>query len=238
MASEPAGHSVRKDVLRNRGKIVTAAQEIFAREGLEASLEPIARAAGVGNATLYRHFPTRGALWEAVLADPLREVLAVVDEALRLESPRDGIARYLKGTLTIESRRGGFAALMTTRYEHGLLLAELRGTIQQGVDALVARAVEEKAIRADVTETDFAVIAVALSTVVQATQAVAPDVWQRMLGIVLDGLRPLDATPLPAPPLKPNQVWRAYTRSIAQRDTDSTAPTSTKVPPADDECAE
>jgi AcrR family transcriptional regulator len=224
MASEPAELSVRKDVLRNRGKIVAAAREIFAREGLGASLEPIAKAAGVGNATLYRHFPTRSALWEAVLADPLREVLAVVDEALRLEDTGDGIAHYLKGTLAIESRRGGFAALMTTRYEDAPFLAELRGAIQQGVDALVTRAVEEKAIRADVTETDFAVIAVALSTVVQATRAVAPDVWQRMLGIVLDGLRPLDARPLPAPPLKPNQVWRAYTRPIAQRNTGSTRP--------------
>jgi AcrR family transcriptional regulator len=224
MASEPAELPVRKDVLRNRGKIVAAAQEIFAREGLEASLEPIAKAAGVGNATLYRHFPTRGALWEEVLADPLREVLAVVDEALGLEDTSDGIAHYLKGALAIESRRGGFSALMTTRYEDGSSLAQLRGAIQRGVNALVTRAVEEKAIRADITETDFAVIAVALSTVVQATRTVAPDVWQRMLGIVLDGLRPLHASPLPAPPLKPNQVWRAYTRPIAQRATGSTRP--------------
>ncbi|CAN5306615.1 TetR/AcrR family transcriptional regulator [soil metagenome] len=217
MAAVSSAHPIRKDVARNRQKIVSAARDAFAADGLDVALEPIAKAAGVGNATLYRHFPTRAALWEAVLVDPLREILALVEEASTMPDAGDGVAHYLIGSMAIEARRGGFAALMTTRYENAPALLELRGTIQRGIDSLIERAVQSKQIRADVTETDFGVIALSLTTVVTATRDVAPDTWKRLLGIILDGLRPLEPTPLPAPPLKPNQVWRAFTRRSPRR---------------------
>jgi AcrR family transcriptional regulator len=217
MDAPPAPTSPRRDVLQNRQKLLAAAREAFARDGLSAALEPIAKAAGVGNATLYRHFPTREALWEAVLADPLREILAVVERAAAMDDPAAGVDFYLGESLAIEARRGGFTALMTTRYEEARQLAELRRSIQKALDSLIARAVSSGAIRPDVTETDFAMIAIALSAVVKATQPVAPEAWRRMLGIVLDGLRPLRPTPLGAPALKPNQVWRAFTRPASRR---------------------
>jgi AcrR family transcriptional regulator len=228
MVSTPGSLSARKDVISNREKIVAAARQVFAREGLGAALEPIAKSAGVGNATLYRHFPTREALWEVVLSDPLLEVLAVVGEALDKADASEGIAHYLTGSLEIESRRGGFAALMTTRYQHAPRLTELRLEIQNGIDTLVARAVVSQAIRSDITETDFAVITTALSTVVQATRSVAPETWRRLLGVILDGLRPIAPTPLAAPPLKRNQVWRAYARpaSALRGRRDSSTPNS------------
>lgn len=196
-------------MVTNRAKIVAAARVSFAERGLNTPLEPIAKSAGVGNTTLYCHFP-RDALWDAVFSDRLREVLDAIDQAFAKEDAFEGIAHYLTGSREIESADGGFTALMTTRYTRGTQLAGLRSQAQNPLDTLIARALDTRVIRPDVTETDFASIATALSSVAHATSSVAPQTWLRLLGILLDGLRPAIPTPLLHPSFTKNQVWRAF----------------------------
>lgn len=203
----------RKDTARNRLALIAAAREAFAQQGFHTPLEPIASAAGLGNATLYRHFPTRAALWEAVALDPMREVLAIVSEALDDRDAWDGLVHYLVATSAMEARQGGFTALMTTHFAGAPTLIELRAQVQNGIDALVRRAHAAGAIRSDVVETDFAMIAVGMTAVVQATRDAAPDGWRRHLGILLDGLRTPSPQPLGAEPVGRGQIWRALMRS-------------------------
>src|SRR3954454_12419473 len=86
---------LRRDAERNRRQLVETAKVVFAERGLEAPLDEIARRAKVGNATLYRRFPSRGLLVAAVFEDALREVVAATERALAVEDPWAAFAEHL-----------------------------------------------------------------------------------------------------------------------------------------------
>lgn len=203
----------RRDVQRNRAALVDAARAAFAEHGLDAPLEPIAVAAGLGNATLYRHFPTRAALWEAVLVEPLREVQELVASCRALPDPWDGFAGFLRRTAEVEARRDGFSALMTTRFAGAPTLLALRRSIQADLEALFRAAQDAGAIRPDAALEDVAVAQVAIAAVIARLGEVAPGIERRWVDLVLDGFRAAPGTgELGAPPLRPNQVWRGLMR--------------------------
>lgn len=208
--------SPRKDAVRNRTAIIEAARDAFAERGLGAPLEPIAAAACVGNATLYRHFPQRAALWEAVLREPLQEVLDLVHECQAL-SGRDawaGFATFIRRTADIEARREGYSELMTTRFTGAPALLALRAEIQSGVEALFHAAQGAGAIRADAALEDVAVVQLSMARTIEAFGDVAPELHRRWVDLLLDGFRAPGAPrePLGGPPLRPNQIWRAVMR--------------------------
>ncbi len=192
------GRMPRKDVVRNRARLLAAARDAFARNGLDAPLEPIASAAGVGNATLYRHFPTREDLWQSVLEDPLLEVTQLVAAGLERDDAWRGLEQFLRGLSELEARDEGFTFLMTASLDGAPRLAELRRGIRSGIDALVERALEQKAIREDVVSSDVAVIILSVAGVIEATKERDPLAWSRHLDIILDGLRTPAPTPLPS----------------------------------------
>lgn len=202
--------------MRNRAALLAAARVAFTERGLDAPLEPIAAAAGLGNATLYRHFPTRAALWEAVLRDPLQEVADLVDECLALSrsDPWEGFASFVRETADIEARRTGFSELMTTRYEGAPQLLQLRAQIQGGVEQLFARAAGVGAVRADVVLEDVALVQISIAEIIRTFGAVAPDVYRRWVDLTLDAMRSPGSPreELRSRPLRPNQVWRALMR--------------------------
>jgi len=188
----------RKDVVRNRARLVAAARDAFARHGLDAPLEPIASAAGVGNATLYRHFPTRADLWQSVLEDPLLEVTELAAAALERDDAWLGLEQFLRGLCEFEAQEEGFTTLMTASFDGAPRLAELRAGIRNSIDALVERAHEQKSIRADIVAADFAVIILSVAGVIEATKDLDPLAWSRHLDIILDGIRTPTPTPLPS----------------------------------------
>lgn len=189
------GRTPRKDVVRNRARLLAAARTSFAREGLGAPLEPIASAAGVGNATLYRHFPTRADLWQSVLEEPLLEVGRLVASALEGDDAWAGLERFLRRLSELEAQEEGFTFLMTAVLDDAPRLAELRSGIRSGIDVLVQRAHDQRAIRDDVVASDFAVIILSVAGVIDATKQTDPLAWSRHLDIILDGIR----TPVPSP---------------------------------------
>lgn len=214
--SETTPRAPRRDALRNRAAIVDSACTAFAERGLDAPLEPIAAAAGVGNATLYRHFPERAALWEAVLQEPLQEVLDLMRECLALseDDPWAGFATFIRRTADIEARREGFSALMTTRFTGAPTLLALRAEIQDGLESLFRHAQDAGAIRADAALEDIAVVQLSTARAIETFGEVAPELHRRWVDLVLDGLRAPGAErePLGGPPLRPNQIWRAVMR--------------------------
>ena len=158
MRTEP-GKTVRRpraDSLRNRERVLEAAKAVFSAGGPGASLEAVARKASVGIGTLYRHFPTREALFEAVYR---REVdqLAELAEALGTDvAPGEALRRWLKANVElVATKKGMLAALALAAHGTPELYAYSFNRLTNALRALLDRAVAAGAIRADVSPEDL-----------------------------------------------------------------------------------
>src|SRR5882724_6338324 len=156
---------MRADARRNHDRLLTAAKVAFADRGAEASLDDIARQAGVGAGTLYRHFPTREALLEAVYRE---EVQILCDEADRLNStepPAEALAAWLGALLRYATaKRGLSGALKAMAGTHSQVFAVCHKRISEHGGALLERAQRAGAVRADISLGDLLRLASAIST--------------------------------------------------------------------------
>jgi AcrR family transcriptional regulator len=184
----PEGGAVRADARRNYERLIAAAREAFTEHGVEASLDDIARRAGVGPGTLYRHFPTREALLGAVYRD---DVEALAERAKQLAGelpPGPALDAWLRLQLDyIKAKRGLGSAIKAMLGGDSETLAWCKETMRGALRDLLGRAQEVGAIRADV---DAPTVLRLVHGVGIASESV-PDEADRLLSIVLDGLRPL-----------------------------------------------
>jgi AcrR family transcriptional regulator len=146
----------RADAVRNRERVLEAAKAVFSAGGPEASLEAVARQAGVGIGTLYRHFPTREALFEAVYRREV-EQLADLAEALKADpSPSDALRRWLRSNVEfVATKKGMSAALALAAHASSELAAYSSDRLTQAVGALLDRAVAAGEVRADISPADL-----------------------------------------------------------------------------------
>ncbi|MGW2636945.1 TetR/AcrR family transcriptional regulator [Streptomyces sp. NPDC001348] len=198
----------RSDARRNRELLIAAAREIYAERGVEAPLDDIARRAGVGNATLYRHFTGRAALIETVFHDALTPILDAARETRERADAWSGLTDYLDRVFTLLAADRGAGDLMTTDIRGVPTLDALREENRRTLETLLRRCQEQHTIRPDLTVEDLLFLLAALG---RATPA-APRSWRRHLALVLDGLRPAAARPLPTPPLDQEQLGAALHR--------------------------
>jgi AcrR family transcriptional regulator len=206
----PPARPLRRDAQRNRDAIVAAARQVFCDHGLEAPLEEIARRAGVGIATLYRRFPSRVELLDAVLAQTVQAHVEVAEQALATDDPWDGFAYYLEETSRLQAADRGLNDVMGMRFPRATAVEAAKGRLFDLVAQVVTRAQQSGQLRADLTLEDLAFLNWANARILPAGRAAgAPDVWRRHLGFLLDGFRADRAHPLPEPPLSPRQVHRA-----------------------------
>jgi AcrR family transcriptional regulator len=199
----------RSDSVRNRQRLISVAQSVFAGEGLHAPLDRIAVAANVGIATLYRHFPSRLQLWETVLEEPLKAQLTLLDDALADPDAWRGVEQYIMSSCALEAERNGYLNLMTTRYDGAPSLLAVRGQIQERIEELFARAREHGAVRADFAVEDLMFIMLSNSRIAQVTRSAAPRAWRRNAELFLDGIRAERAHPLQQPPMTARQIRAA-----------------------------
>ncbi|MCX5055589.1 MULTISPECIES: TetR/AcrR family transcriptional regulator [unclassified Streptomyces] len=199
----------RRDARRNRELLVEAAHEVFTELGLQAPLDVIARRAGVGNATLYRHFPTRAALIDAVFRGQLGETVAAGELARAAPDAWTGLDTYLRAVFRTLAADRGTNDLMTTHVQGIEALDDVHAHNRETMELLLERGREEGTIRADVTTEDvlFALAALgrAVPALIAATASTAPDAWCRPLALFLDSLRPAPAV-LPGPALTAAQL--------------------------------
>jgi AcrR family transcriptional regulator len=205
-----SGTALRADAARNRRLIVAAAREVFGERGLDAPLDEIARRAGVGNATLYRRFPTRRDLVAAVFADTLAEVVAAVDRALAGPDPWQAFAGHIVFLCELQAGSRALADLLTARIEPAPELEGLRTRAYDGLDRIIGRAQAAGVLRADFRPGDVVLILMANAGLIARTEDAAPGAWRRQLSFLVDGLRAPAATPAaPAPDY--DAVLRAMT---------------------------
>ncbi|MBB4981636.1 TetR/AcrR family transcriptional regulator [Streptomyces nymphaeiformis] len=181
----PAGHARRTDARANRERLLAAAAEVFAEAGPGASLNEIARRAGVGPGTLYRHFPNRPALLTALLRDRI-ETLCARAEALRAaDSPDDALAEWLGAFLTHARVNQGMGGALLVEEAAGSGL-DCHRLILDAATGLLARAQRHGSARADLTAEDLLqlVVGIALSTA-RDEHSGQPD---RLLALVVDAV--------------------------------------------------
>ncbi|MET8077797.1 TetR family transcriptional regulator [Streptomyces sp. NPDC005303] len=198
----------RRDARRNRELLIEAAHEVFTEQGLEAPLDVIARRAGVGNATLYRHFPSRAALVDAVFRDPLADTMAAGERARAATDPWEGLVGYLEAVFAVLATDRGTNDLMTTHLEGVESLQAVHAHNRATMELLLRRGREEGSVRADATAEDVLFALAALGRAVPSlAAAVGPEAWRRPLALLLDGLRASPAvTPLPSSALTADEL--------------------------------
>lgn len=200
---------LRRDAERNRQLILAAGRELFAERGLGVTLDDIAERAGVGVGTVYRRFPDRDALVDALFTAKIEKVVALADEALTHEDPLEGLASFLRGHMLSQQADRAYAAVIMSDAHGRNAVACAKEQLQPIVGRLVERCHAAGQLRADLDVSDVPMIILMLGTVVDATRDLAPDVWERYFTILLDGIRADAPTPLPTAALSPGQVLEA-----------------------------
>jgi AcrR family transcriptional regulator len=179
---------LRKDAARNREKVLAAAVGLFAERGTEGSLEEVAKRAGVGIGTLYRHFPTRDALVEAAYRNEVAQLRAAADLLLAELPPDAALEAWMRRFVDYgTAKRGMRDALQSIAGGGADLFAETRGQVTDAVAVLLRAGAEAGTLRADVEPEDVLRAMGAIWLVAEgddfAEQAM------RILRLVLDGLR-------------------------------------------------
>jgi AcrR family transcriptional regulator len=178
----------RADAVRNRERVLEAAKSVFSAGGADASLEAVAQRAGVGIGTLYRHFPTREALYEAVYRREVQQ-LGELAEALKNEAdPVGALRRWLRSNVEfVATKKGMSAALALAAHGSSELHAYTFDRLTRSVGALLNRAVAAGEIRSDVGPEDL------LRALVGMCYMHDQPGWQatvlRLLDVFVDGLR-------------------------------------------------
>jgi AcrR family transcriptional regulator len=201
--------TLRRDAERNRQRILEAARQGFADRGLGITLDEIARLAGVGVGTVYRRFPNKELLIDALFEERIGEIVALGREAAQEEDAWRGLSRFLEEAVGRLAADRGLRELVVGSTYGPDRIVHARSRIKPLVDDMVARAQAQGTLRADVGASDFPLLLMMLDAVVDTTRDINPETWRRALALVIDGLRAPGTTPLPGAPLEIPQLEQA-----------------------------
>jgi AcrR family transcriptional regulator len=209
---------LRRDAERNRQRILRAAAEVFTTRGLKASLDDVARHAEVGVGTVYRHFPDKESLAEALFEERIEAMVALAQKALAEPDSWVGLVSFLEGACTQLATDRGLQEIMMYATHGQDRTGRARAKMQPLVTSLVRRAQQDGHLRADLRPTDMLFIEFMISAAARYAEPVKPEIWRRYLALITDALRPerADITPLPEPALRPHEM-AVVMRSIPQR---------------------
>jgi AcrR family transcriptional regulator len=195
--STPAARPLRADAARNRAKVLEAANEAFAAEGPGVALDEIARRAGVGAGTVYRHFPTKEALLQAVVSDRLHSLAAEAEARLAAPGTDPGEAFFGYFIEIIESgleKADLTEALTAAGAGVGAETLAAGARLMAGLGTLLHRAQQAGNVRTDVSADDLhALAAAAIAAEKRAAAGPDPAPGGRMTRVICDGLRPRGA---------------------------------------------
>lgn len=205
--------SLRKDAALNRERLLTAARDLFATQGLGVTLNDIAHHAGVGVGTAYRRFPNKEAVIDALFEERLQDVASLADASFRDPDPWDGLVAFLERSLEMQFGDRGLNEIMNAPILGLERISAARDRIAPLIDKLVDRAVRAGVVRPDLDQSDLVFVQLGLSSIMDSTRSTAPELYRRYLTLFLDGIRADRAafTPLPIPALSPAATHRAMT---------------------------
>jgi AcrR family transcriptional regulator len=187
--TQDACRPLRRDAARNRELILRTAAEVFAEHGLDAGYDEIARRAGIGVGTVYRRFPERSELVQALFESRIEEIVAIAEEAAEQPDPWEGLTLFLERSIQQQVADRGLKEVMVqtiAESDHVTIGRERLGPIIEG---LISRAQANGTLRPDVEVSDIGMNLMLMSSMTTPEQ---PELWRRYLALLLDGLR---ATP-------------------------------------------
>ncbi|HWG60776.1 MAG TPA: helix-turn-helix domain-containing protein [Streptosporangiaceae bacterium] len=215
--ASPAGRPLRRDAEMNRQRILRAAAEVFTERGLDATLDDVARHAGVGVGTVYRRFPGKMALAEALFTERINGIGALAERALQHPDPWAGLAWFLEEAGSSLAADRGLRQIMMFATFGEDRVGKARARLQPVVTRMVERAQAAGVLRPDLQPTDIPLLEFMLASVAEYAQDVRPDIWRRYLALIMDGLRSGSAiSPLPEKALSPDEMAGAM-RSLPGR---------------------
>jgi AcrR family transcriptional regulator len=206
-----AAKPLRRDAAENREKLLDAATRVFAEHGLDASVDEVAREAGVGMGTLYRRFPHKQALIDELVGSVRRALLELAIEAASV-ADGTGLEQLLVRVGELQAGQPGCLPQLWTHSDtEGAAMDEFRSILV----TLLARAQEAGRVRLDAAGTDVTVAMWSLRGLIEMTRDTAPDAWRRHLELLVAGLRPPPvggfAAALQSPPLAVEDALRIST---------------------------
>ena len=206
-SSRAPDRPLRRDAERNRQRILEAASVVFAERGLRGSHDDIARAAGVGVGTVYRRFPDKEQLIDALFEARVEEIAEIARAAVADADPWGALVGFLIRSQELQNADRGLNEIVLGGARGAARATAARSLIAPLVARVLRRAKDAGAVRADVELSDLPLIQLAIGTVAEASRDVAPNAWRRTMTLVLDRLRAASAAgELPAPALDPEQI--------------------------------
>jgi AcrR family transcriptional regulator len=181
----PAARPLRADARRNRERILRAARAVFGDQGIDAQIDDVAKRAKVGVGTVYRHFPTKEALLDALVRERFEEIAGYATEALEREDAWEGFCELIWRAAERNAVDRAFCEAVAFADQSAVV--EETG-LERCTQELMDRAKAQGRMRADATTMDVALMMCGAGSVMR-TILVEPDVWRRYLTLMLDGLR-------------------------------------------------
>lgn len=177
---------MRKDATDNRERLIAAAQEVFAERGIKATLDDIARRAGVGVGTAYRHFPNKHILASEALSAAIEQLAEDAERSLEIEDPWEAFVNFFVTVVNRQQRNRGLHHMMVS---DGATNEATRKRLAIVVGELFERAKKAGVIRPEVEATDMGPILIMMRTIIDMAGNARPELWQRYLTFILDGMR-------------------------------------------------
>ena len=187
--------SLRRDAERNRRRILDAAREVFAAQGLDAGLNEIARHAGLGVGTVYRRFPDKQTLVETVLEDEVASLTVLIEDSFHTDSAWEGLTRLLHVVADRQVAHRGFSEAILGSDHHRQFSAAFRTRVGPRVVALIQRAEQEGSLRSGVSVGDLMMLLLMVGELGTAGEAVRPGVHRRYVDLFLESLKFEDGRP-------------------------------------------
>ena len=180
---------LRKDAERNRQRVLTAARELFAIRGMEATLNDVAHHAGVGVGTVYRRFATKEELVEAIFEEGIAEVVCLAETALQHSNSWDGFVWFIERHCELAATDRGLREMVYSKAYGGDRVDCAREQLVPLISKLVDRARSDGYLRADIAHSDTPIIGLLAGTVSEWAGHVDPELWRRYVALLLEGMR-------------------------------------------------
>ena len=184
---------MRADAVRNRTRVLKAARDCMARRGLDVQMEEIAKKAGVGVGTVYRHFPNKVELIEALAADRFVRLAELADESLENPDPWEAFVAFMRASATIQVDDKALSEVLVSRPETMRRAAESVDMLGRCA-RVIGRAQEAGAVRADARPEDIPMVMCALAGACNHPMSNP----ERYISLIIDGLHAPGSTPLTA----------------------------------------
>lgn len=188
-AAETVSRPLRVDAERNRLRILKAAAQVFAERGLDGTLHDVAEAAGLGVGTVYRRFPDKEALIEALFETELARIAELAEQAARRPDAWEALVGFLRLTCAEQAENRGLHEVLNSTDFGGERVAEGRARILPLIAGMLIRAQQQGTARADIETADLGMLVLMVSSLAQFTQGARDEAWVRYFELMVDALR-------------------------------------------------